>query len=365
MKLVTVQSRSGNYQIRIGAEELRETGKILARAGFRGAVMVITQAKIAKLYFREVERSLVSAGFRVVRCDVPDGEIAKSEKELFKIHRRLLSAGFERKDSILALGGGVVGDLAGFAAATYLRGIAFANAGTTLLAQVDSSIGGKTAIDLAEGKNLVGAFYPPRVVISDTAVLKTLPSRDFTASLAEVVKYGVIRDSQLFQLLEVHTSEVLRRRPEWLERLVVSSSKIKAAVVSRDEFETQQERMILNFGHTFGHGFEQAAGYGKMLHGEAVSVGMLAAARLAVFLGLFSAKEEARLQRLLLKLKLPVSVSRFRMKALKVLAAMMNDKKKKSGSLRFILPVKIGQVCIVDQIPPSLILKIAREFGAL
>jgi 3-dehydroquinate synthase len=339
----------------IGPGLLKRTGAILKAAGLQGKVMVVSQPKIAHLYFKNTERSLRRAGYTVKLHLIPNGETAKSQTELFRLHAALLEHGFERRDSILALGGGVTGDLAGFAAATYLRGIAFVNAGTTLLAQVDSSIGGKTGINLPEGKNLVGSFYPPRAVISDIDTLKTLPDREFRASLAEVVKYGVIRDAVLFRLLELNAKKILGRHPGILETIVSTSSGIKAGVVSRDEFETKGERMILNFGHTFGHGFEQASGYLKLLHGEAVSLGMVCATHLAVKLGIFSAAGQQRLLCVFRRLGLPLSFSKGKVDIQEVCRAMMHDKKKKAGVLRFVLPEKIGKVVIRQNLEQRLV----------
>jgi 3-dehydroquinate synthase len=352
MKTIRVKSRSGDYPVLIGSGLLSRIGVILNDLGERGKVMVVTQPKIKELYFKSVERSLRQAGYKVAVHCIPNGEIAKSQKELFRLHAALLKYGFERRDFILALGGGVTGDLAGFAAATYLRGIVFINAGTTLLAQVDSSIGGKTGINLAAGKNLVGCFYPPKAVISDIDTLKTLPGREFRASLAEVVKYGVIKDPSLFRLLEMKGGKILRANRALLTKIVLTSASIKAAVVSRDEFETKRERMILNFGHTFGHGFEQASGYRQLLHGEAVSLGMVCATRLAVSQGLFSVSEERRLLCVLSILGLPASFLKGSFNIRQICRAMMHDKKKRAGVLRFVLPEKIGKVVIRENINP-------------
>ncbi len=355
MKVIRVKSLHGSYGVYVGGGLLARAGRILNSLGLRGKVMVVTQSNIARFYFERVRQTLCAAGYRVFLHRVPGGEQAKSQKELSRIYQTLLANGFERRDTVFALGGGVVGDLAGYAAASYLRGVPFVNAGTTMLAQVDSSIGGKTGINLPEGKNLVGAFYPPRAVLSDTGVLKTLPPRELSAALAEAVKYGVIRDPKLFGLLETKKREIRAGNPALLEKVILISAKIKAGVVGRDEFETGAERMILNFGHTFGHGFEQAAGYGKLLHGEAVSVGMVCAARLAVRIGLFASSEAWRIENLLAGLGLPVSLGNFRLRTSRVLAAMRRDKKKKSGALRFILPVKIGKVTVGQDFPEKML----------
>lgn len=366
MKSIAVKSHQGNYRIVVGRNLLTKAGSLLKGLGLKGKVFVMTQSNVRKLYGKQVKHSLQRSGFRVYEYLLPSGEEAKSEKELFRAYHSLLKNGFERRDAVLALGGGVVGDVAGYTAATFLRGVPFINAGTTLLAQVDSSVGGKTGINLGEGKNLVGAFYPSRLVISDTEVLKTLPARELQASLAEVVKYGVIKDSSLFHLLEKQSDAVLAKNPKLLEKLVLASAKIKAGVVSRDEFETKGERMILNFGHTFGHGFEQALNYNhkKLIHGEAVAIGMVCAARLANRLKLFPVLETHRLISLLDKFHLPVNLEGLGLKCEKILSGMMHDKKKKAGKLRFVLPVKIGKVIIRDNISPNLIKEVIDEsFG--
>ncbi len=364
MKKISVKSIRGNYDILVGQGLLAKSGSFLKRLGFKGKVMVISQENIAAIYFESLRRSLKKSGFSVSLHLLPQGEEAKSEKELFRLYHALIDQDFERKDGLFALGGGVVGDLTGFAAASYLRGIPFVNAGTTLLAQVDSSIGGKTGINLAEGKNLVGAFNPPRAVLSDAGVLRTLPERELEASLAEVVKYGVISDPSLFSLLEKNSYKILAKNKTLLSKIVESSSKIKAGVVTRDEFETKGERAILNFGHTFGHAFEKALDYKKLMHGEAVAVGMVCAAKLAVQLEYAKPIVEQRITRLLKDFHLPVSIASFGLSADEILEAMQRDKKKHAGRLRFVLPKKIGSVCVCEDIPASKVREILYEVGA-
>ncbi len=365
MKSIPVKSSRGAYRIVTGRRLLEKAGNLLRRAGFKkGKVLIVTQRGVARRHGPRLVRSLKRAGFDVFFHYLPEGERAKSEAELSRIYRTLLAHDFERRDAVFAFGGGVAGDVAGFAAATYLRGIAFFNAGTTLLAQVDSSIGGKTGINLPAGKNLAGAFYPARLVISDAETLKTLPPREFAASLGEVVKYGVISDRKLFRLLESKAADVLRREPRLLEKIVTACARIKAGVVSRDEHETRGERMILNFGHTFGHGIEKALGFRKWLHGEAVAAGMVCAARLARDMKKFSAGDVQKIIRLLIKLGLPVSLAGLNLGADEIMQAMRHDKKKSSGRLRYVLPVKIGKVRVVENIPPGLIRKILIETGA-
>lgn len=357
MESVPVKSAKDSYAVCIGSDLVARAGRLLKKHGLNGKVCIITQEKVAEFHLKALEKSLRRQGYPTVVHQLPDGEEAKNQKELFAVYRQLVREDFERRDAIIALGGGVVGDLAGFAAATFLRGIAFVNIGTTLLAQVDSSIGGKTAINLEEGKNLVGAFYPPRLVISDVATLATLPDREFRASLGEVVKYGMIKDAELFGFLEKKTGRILKRDTGVLQKIVLDSARIKAGVVSRDEYETKGERMVLNFGHTFGHGIEQALHYTKLLHGEAVSIGMACAARLAVFLKIFSGRDEKRLLQLLESFHLPISPDGLDVSTADILTAMGRDKKKQAGNLRFVLPERIGKVTVRGGIPEKLIKK--------
>ncbi len=364
MKTIAVRSQRGLYNIVIGKGLLAKLGTILTSRGVKGRVMIVTQDTIAKHYLKKVTASLHAKKIQTHVHLVANGETAKSETELFRLYNTLSDKDFERRDAIVALGGGVVGDLAGFAASSYLRGVSFFNVPTTLLAQVDSAIGGKTGINLRQGKNLVGAFYPPKAVISDIAALTTLPDRELHASMAEVVKYGIIKSAGLFRFLEKKADAILAKDLMSLEKIVTASAKIKAGVVGRDEFETRGERMILNFGHTFGHGFEQALSYHKLLHGEAVAAGMVCAAHLAVRLKMFPASGLRRLMQLLKRFRLPVSLAGLDVDLETVLLAMNRDKKKKAGRLRFVLPVEIGKVKVREDIPLGMIREILFENGA-
>lgn len=367
MKTLTVSSSKGRYPVFIGKKLLKKIASFVRPvAGKKETlkVFLLSQKKVAEKYAGPVRSALKRSGYPSVLHLLPDGEKAKSQAELFKIYRRLLKEKMERKDLILALGGGAIGDVGGFAASTYLRGIAFANIATTLLAQVDSALGGKTAINLPEGKNLVGTFYPPRFVLSDIEVLKTLPLREYRSSMAEVIKYGMIRDAGLFALLEKQADKVLHRESGILQRIVRRCAGIKGGVVSRDEEETKGERMILNYGHTFGHGLEKALNYRRLMHGEAVAAGMVCAARLAVRLKMFSPSEEKRQNVLIQKYGLPVSLAPFALSASRILKAMMHDKKKSGGVLRFILPVRIGRVQAVRGISSKLLESVLIETGA-
>ena len=363
MKTIRVQSERGNYSILVGKGLLGRVGKFI-KPHKPGKVMIVTQKPVAKFHLKSVMSSLRSHKIPFHIHTLLNGEGAKSQKELFRLYRQLLKNGFERTDLLIGLGGGVVGDLTGFAAATYLRGVPYVNIATTLLAQVDSAIGGKTAINLIEGKNLVGTFNPPKLVISDAKTLTTLSPREFRASLGEVVKYGVISDERLFRFLEKQWDAILKRKPSALERIVTDSARIKAGVVSRDEHETRGERMILNFGHTFGHAFEKVLKFRKWRHGEAVATGMVAACRLAVQLKLFSIADENRVWNLLRKFRLPVTLSGLYLRSEVLLLAMESDKKKKGGKVRFVLPRKIGKVIIRGDIPRARVRKSLKEIGA-
>lgn len=363
MKMISVKSSKGHYKINVGRGLLARSGAIAKSVFAAGVKLMIVSQKNLKTYSGPLAASLEKKGFEVHEHMLPDGEIAKSQAELFRLTHALLAKNFERKDGIVAVGGGVVSDLAGFAASVYLRGIRYMNVATTLLAQVDSAIGGKTAIDLKEGKNLIGAFWPPVAVISDAAVLKSLPMRELCASLGEVVKYGMIRSPSLFQLLEKHSAKVLRKDLAILEKIVMLSAAIKAEVVTRDEFETKGDRMILNYGHTFAHGIEGASGYRKIVHGEAVAIGMMMAAQLATDLGLCSQDLAWRQMKLLLSLKLPVSLKKLDLSTENILKIMMRDKKKSQGVLRFILPRRIGKVTVEQNIPLKFVHKVIRLAG--
>lgn len=348
MKTIQVKSLKQNYPILVGSGLVSQSGALLKKVFNPGCrVMVVTQKTVPAGHRKKLEVSLRKGGFQIFFYYLPQGEKAKSARELFKLIAALLKNGFERGDAIAALGGGVTGDVSGFAAAVYLRGIRYAQIPTTLLAQVDSSIGGKTAVNTPEGKNLVGAFNPPVMVISDVDTLKTLPLRELRAAIAEVIKYGVIADPNLFSFLEKNTAQILAKKHAALTRIVYDSARIKARVVSRDEFETKGERMILNYGHTFGHGVEGALRYKTLVHGEAVALGMLMAAEMSVRLGLCSGDFQRRQLQLIRSFDLPVCLDRLGIQTREIFGVMAHDKKKKSGKLRFVLPEKTGRVSIV------------------
>lgn len=342
---VVVGLAERSYPILIGHGTLDNVGATFQSVSFPSRVALITNPTVASFYQDRVEKSLRLAGFDALTITVQDGEIYKSLATLESIYDQLIAARFDRNCGLVALGGGVVGDMTGFAAATFLRGIPFAQIPTTLLAQVDSSVGGKTAVNHRSGKNLIGAFYQPKLVFIDVATLATLPEREYLAGIAEVVKYGIISDHDFFQQLDAEALRLLAREPEVLVAVVKRSCQIKANVVELDETETSL-RAILNFGHTFGHAVETATGYVDYLHGEAVAVGMLVAARIAARMGFCTAADVATIERVFKKLKLPVVPPRYPLEIF--LSAMMRDKKVKSGVLRMALNKGIGDCTIVD-----------------
>ena len=305
-------------------------------------------------YGRATHATLADAGFEPVLITVPAGETAKSLKTVQFCYDQIVAQRFERKSFIVALGGGVVGDLAGFVAATYLRGVPFVQVPTTLLAQVDSSVGGKVGVNLAAGKNLVGAFYQPRLVLCDLDTLASLPAREYRSGLAEVIKYGIIYDAALFARLERQMSALLKREPKSLAAIVARCCEIKTAVVRQDETESGL-RAILNFGHTIGHALEAISNYHKYLHGEAISIGQVAAARLSVrLLGLPPAHVE-RIATLFRRAGLPTEIKLRHHQRQGFLAAMKLDKKVSRGEIKFVLARRIGKVEFGRNVPVTLL----------
>ncbi len=336
---LTVGLDERSYSIDIGCSSLSGYVRYLDRIAFPRRVVVITNDTVEPLYGVTVADNLKSGGYSVDTVVIKDGEEYKSAQTLNDIYTELIKLKCDRHSGIVAVGGGVVGDIAGYAAATFLRGIPFAQVPTTLLAQVDSSVGGKTAINHPLGKNLIGAFYQPRHVMIDVATLRTLSQRHFVAGLAEVIKYGVIYSSEFFAWLEENVDAVLALETTALIYAVECSCKIKAAVVERDETE-QSLRAILNFGHTFGHAVEQLSGYGQVLHGEAVAIGMVVAARISAATGKCGSDDVERLCSLLSRCGLPISVPQFTLS--QYIEAMARDKKVQSGVLRLVLNRGIG-----------------------
>jgi len=341
MQTLTVNLGDRAYPIYIGAGLLAETGDCLKRAGLRGKIAVVTNPIVAQLYLDTICNALSEAGFKVLPVLIPDGEEHKNLKTLASIYDRLIAERFERQSSILALGGGVIGDVSGFAAATYLRGVPYVQVPTTLLAQVDSSVGGKTAVNHQHGKNLIGAFYQPRLVLIDVEVLRSLPRREFLAGLAEVIKYGVIEDPQLFSLLEQQAKRVIDVDRELLVHMIEKCCAIKARVVEKDEREDDY-RAVLNFGHTIGHALEAVTGYQRFLHGEAVAIGMVKAARVSFEYGFCDSSAVERIRRLIADVGLPVEMPA-EVSMPDLIGAMELDKKSSEGKIKFVLCAGIGK----------------------
>ena len=355
---VTVDLGPRSYDIDIGTGLLADGGQRLTeRCGLIHAV-VITDSNVQQHYAVGLSESL-SEQADVDLLTVDPGEPSKSLATAEGLWDALLEAGADRGSAVVAVGGGVVGDLAGFVAATFARGLTFVQVPTTLLAQVDSSVGGKVGINLAAHKNMVGAFWQPRYVLVDTEVLKTLPEREYRAGLAEVVKYGVILDAEFFAFLEDNIAAINQRQDDVLRHVVARCCRLKADVVQADEREQSGGRAMLNYGHTFGHAFEAVTGFGHLLHGEAVAIGMLCASRLAESLDMIDAGVTQRQHRLLVALGLPVAVPD--VDPGRVLAAMQHDKKVEHGRMRFVLPTRLGHVQLVSDIDPQLVTRATAD----
>ena len=351
MKKLKVRLDTNGYEIHIGSDGLRYTGHQLKEKDFAGKVIILTNPIVKKLYGNTLKQGLTRDGFEVIFLEVPDGEEQKSLETAGRLYHELSSHYAERTTPILALGGGVIGDLAGFVAATYLRGVPLVQIPTTLLAQVDSSIGGKVAVNHGQLKNNIGAFYQPRLVITDIDTLKTLPAKELANGLTEVIKSAVIRDKGFFAYLERNLDRVKLLEAKVLEEIVFQSARIKAEVVEKDEKELGL-RSILNYGHTIGHAIESASDF-KIEHGEAVAIGMLAAGRISSQMGIFDQKELARLKCVIEKAGLPTEMPSLKPKRLT--QTMEHDKKVLGGKIRFVLPKSIGTVFITDEVSPTLI----------
>lgn len=337
------------------------TGQCCAPLGLGKKVLLVSNPVIFKHYGEAVIAALQEADFMVSTCILPAGERYKTLASVQKIYDAALENRLERSSSMVALGGGVIGDMTGFAAATWLRGIAVVQVPTSLLAMVDAAIGGKTGVNHPHGKNLIGAFHQPRLVLIDPQVLRTLPGREFRAGMAEVIKYGVIWDSKLFEQLEqVKRLDQRSLIPDDLmQEILIRSCQAKAHVVSKDEKEAGL-RAILNYGHTIGHAIESLTGYRLVNHGEAVAIGMVAAGQIAVDLNLWQQTEQDRQQRLIQKAGLPTHVPA--MVAIdEILASLQTDKKVKAGQVRFVLPTQIGTVTVTDQIPAAVIRSVLQS----
>jgi len=374
LRTIRVELEADPYPVVIGWGALKRLGALLLEQGIGTGtrLLVVTNPVVREHYGEVALESLSAAAYRSHLLEVEAGEDQKTPATVARIHDAAFEARLERSSLIVALGGGVVGDMAGFAAATWLRGIAVVQVPTTLLAMVDAAIGGKTGVNHPGGKNLIGAFHQPKLVLIDPLVLATLPEREFRAGMAEVIKYAVIGDERLFQDLEAAAERDPRRGlasrealgPVLLGRLLERSAAAKARVVAADEREGGL-RAILNYGHTLGHAVENLSGYGTWLHGEAVGLGMLAAGDIAVAMGLWSQADQDRQRRLVAAAGLPMAWPDLDPQA--VLASLQADKKVRQGKVRFVLPTGVGSVTIRDDVEPATIkaaLAVARSIGA-
>jgi 3-dehydroquinate synthase len=352
VSVLNVKLAENSYDIVIERGALASLGERCLAVGLKGLAAVISNRTVSALYGDPAKKSLEAAGFTVVQIEMPDGEEYKNSATLNHIYDDLHAAGVDRSSFIVALGGGVVGDVAGYAAATWLRGIPFVQVPTTLLAQVDSSVGGKTGIDHPKGKNLIGAFYQPRLVLIDVATLETLDQRQFRAGLAEVIKYGVAIDLSFFEFIEANSSRILAMEPVCLIEIICRSCQLKARVVELDEKESGL-RAILNFGHTLGHAFESISGYRGMVHGEAVAIGMVLASKVSAFEGHCSQDDVARISSLIAKFGLPVEIPQYDRQQL--LNAVASDKKSKGGNITFICNQGIGMYAMSHHTPEELL----------
>ena len=340
---VSVALGSRSYEVIIGTGLLASLGQRCKALDVGKKCVVLTDTHVGPRYADKASASLKAAGFEPSVMMVPAGEAAKSLKVVARCYDGFAKLRLERKSLVVALGGGCVGDLAGFVAATYLRGLPFVQVPTTLLSHVDSSVGGKTGINIAAGKNLVGAFHQPRLVLCDVESLKTLADREYRAGVAEIIKYGIIRDPALFKRLEKSLPKLLARDPAELLAVVTRCCEIKAEVVTADETESGL-RACLNFGHTLGHAIENTAGYGRYLHGEAISVGQVAAAHLSAKFAGLSATEVERIRQLFLLAGLPVTYKTKPETRGRLFTAMQHDKKVSAGEIKFVLAKKLGEV---------------------
>jgi 3-dehydroquinate synthase len=356
IKTIRVRSAAGEYAVLCGAGILRDAAGEIEQLGEFSSVHVLTSPKVWRAVGKTVKAAIPRDASQNVHL-FDDAETKKNMRTVEMLCRKLTCAGADRKSLIIAVGGGVVGDVAGFVAASYLRGVALVHVPTTLVAQVDSSIGGKTGVNLPEGKNLVGAFYAPRLVLIDTDLLRTLPERQFRSGIAEVIKYGVIADAELFTYLEHNMEKLLRQDRDALEYVIPRCVEIKAEVVSRDERESGL-REILNFGHTFGHALESVTKYRRYLHGEAVAWGMVAASLLGHKLGTTSAIEVSRVVEIIGSIgKIPPWPG----VAPKILiAAMFSDKKTRAGKLRFVLSPRIGEAQSSEAVPMDALKRVVQ-----
>lgn len=360
MKCVPVSLKENAYQIIIGSNSLLKLGAKLKSLKIGRDAIIITNPVIKRLYGKAVAEGLKAKGFTVKVLSVPDGEKSKSAQAAFKLMEAIAKYDCLKQVFVVALGGGVIGDLAGYVAAAYKRGIPYVQVPTTFLAQIDSAIGGKVAVDLPIGKNLVGAFYQPKMVWSDPAVLMTLDERQIRNGLSEALKYGIIYDKKLFHYIAENYQKLVDGNVKALLHVVMRCSQIKAEVVVEDEKETKGVRVILNFGHTVGHAIEAAGKYDCFQHGEAVALGMRIAADISHQLNLLSSIEVAQINQVLSDIGLPEKIGKI--KVASILNIMRHDKKFITGKNRFVLAVQIGKVKVMEDIPLDVIKKAIKAY---
>jgi len=371
-----VETTTQSYPVFVGYALLDKLGEKMKQAALSGTATIISDGNVFSIYGSRVEGILKDADFAVNSFVVPAGEETKNMDYAIKVYDFLVEHRAERDDMIVALGGGMVGDLAGFVAATFLRGMPWVQVPTSLVAMVDASIGGKVGVNHSEGKNLIGAFYQPNLVLADCQTLTTLPQRELISGWAEVVKHGLILDKEFFEFLERNVSKVAKLEPRLLTRAIARSAAIKAQVVNQDEKEREGKRTILNYGHTIGHGLEAATQYGRFLHGEAVAIGMVGAARISQRLGLLPSTAVERQQALLQKFGLPTSLRveaanqrrsskgvNVKLSIADVTRAMELDKKVKGKAIRWVLLQDIGKVVIRSDVPQRDVLAVLRELA--
>jgi 3-dehydroquinate synthase len=359
MKKVKVDLQKNRYEIRIGSGLLPQVGPWLKEVGLSGKAVIITDTTVKSLYADALSRGLTDAGFDVSVLEIPPGEEQKTLEAAGGLYEKLTGAYAERTTPVIALGGGVVGDLAGFVAATYMRGVPLVQVPTTLLAQVDSSIGGKTAVDHGRLKNMIGAFYQPRLVVADVATLKTLPEVEFANGMAEAVKMAAILSKNLFDYIEKNIEKARALDTAVLEEIVSRNAQIKARVVAKDEKESDL-RAILNFGHTVGHAVEAVSAFG-LKHGQAVAIGMVAEARISNRVGRMKEDEVIRLKQVIDKAGLPVDIPALDIR--EVMTVMRHDKKVTGNKIRFVLLNAIGDAYIADDVSPSLVEEVLLSHG--
>ena len=358
MQRLKIDLGERSYDILLGPELLAKVGESLSQTLQPSRIVLITHPFLCQLYGDKLSSGFKDQGWATDVIEVPEGETSKTLKQAEKIYDRLLELKCDRKSVLVALGGGVIGDLVGFVAATYQRGIPFVQVPTTLLSQVDSSVGGKTAVNHPRGKNMIGAFYQPRLVIADLDTLQSLPKNEFRAGLAEVIKYGVIYDADLFDYLEKNVEKILKLDKKCLAHIIKTSCAIKADVVEKDERESHY-RMILNFGHTLGHAIEALTHYSQFIHGEAVAIGMVCAAKLSHQLGKCSEEVPIRIKELVKKCGLPADLPDLDSQS--IIESLYHDKKTMNNKIKFILVKEIGKIEIVDDMPEADIFKLLQS----